>query len=329
MDKKRYIWVDNVKVIAIILIAIGHLLQSFVKSGLIAETSLYTGFNNAIYMFHVPLFFICSGFLYQRLTKSQDLKAYGKNLLKKLIALGIPYCIFVTISYVLKEFFESSVNTQNSSFLNTFFVDLPAPYWFLYALFLLFLVSPILKNKIDATIRLIIAFGLNILVNYANFGFMPAFIKTICVNICLYLFWFVLGMAIAFFESDKKFNAIYFVLFIIFVLDLVLKLKTLPVFLTFFACFGIINLIGAIYKNREQTKVFGFVAKYTMPIFLMHTIFAAGTRAILFKIGVDNVIIHLICGLIASFLMPIIAAMIMEKIKLDFVYNPTKYIKIK
>lgn len=92
--KKREIWVDNVKVLAISLVVFGHLMQSFRLSGIIADSSAVGGFLDIIYLFHVPLFFICSGFLYQHLTKKQGAKEYGKNILKKLWHSAFPTLFF-------------------------------------------------------------------------------------------------------------------------------------------------------------------------------------------------------------------------------------------
>lgn len=61
-----------------------------------------------------------------------------------------------------------------------------------------------------------------------------------------------------------------------------------------------------------------------MPIFLMHTIFAAGTRVVLVKMNISNVFIHISLGLCVSFIGPIISAIIMHKSKyLEFFINPS------
>lgn len=62
-----------------------------------------------------------------------------------------------------------------------------------------------------------------------------------------------------------------------------------------------------------------------MPIFLMHTIFAAGIRSVLFKLGITNSAIHIVLGLIITFIGPIIATVLMEKLHLDFLLYPLKY----
>jgi hypothetical protein len=66
-----------------------------------------------------------------------------------------------------------------------------------------------------------------------------------------------------------------------------------------------------------------------MPIFMMHTLFAALFRVVLFKIGIQNIVIHVLLGIAVSFAGPIISAWIMRKSKwLEFCLYPGKFIKI-
>ena len=84
--RTREKWVDDVKVIACILVVLGHFLasvQSYAPGGV-----LYEWFHKTIYYFHVPLFFICSGYLYQKYSQIDDIKSYLKNISKKALALG-------------------------------------------------------------------------------------------------------------------------------------------------------------------------------------------------------------------------------------------------
>ena len=78
----------------------------------------------------------------------------------------------------------------------------------------------------------------------------------------------------------------------------------------------------------EFGKCMDFLAKYTMPIFLMHTLFAAPLRSILMKVGIENAVIHVVLGLGISFVRPIIAAWIMKKTKwMEFFLYPNKLIR--
>ena len=65
-----------------------------------------------------------------------------------------------------------------------------------------------------------------------------------------------------------------------------------------------------------------------MPVYLMHTIFAAGLRSVLLKIGITNGAVHIVLGIAVSFIGPIVAIEIMKRLKLDIFVYPAKYIKI-
>lgn len=337
MEKReRLVWVDNVKAVAIVLVALGHLLQGLVKSGIMGVSIGFQAFNQIIYCFHVPLFFICSGFLYQHLTEKQNLADFGKGILKRLIAYGVPYFVFSLITYIIKIIFSSNINSaQDEGLLNALFINPMAPYWFLYTLFFLFLISPIIKSKLDATIRIAVGIILYMLSAFSLLSFLPKGMFSAVNSVCYYLIWFVLGMAISYFDFDKKFKKWFILAFFLFLglkLYAIFKMAEIGGFsfvLTFLACFGILGFVGDIYKNNKQTPILGVLSRYTMPIFLMHTIFAGGFRSVLLKIGITSLPVHLIAGLAASFVLPILAGWIMEKIKLDILYRPTKYIKIK
>ena len=89
------------------------------------------------------------------------------------------------------------------------------------------------------------------------------------------------------------------------------------------ACTAVILLV--VTYEEKSGKAMGFLAKYTMPIFLMHTLFAAPLRSVLLKIGVTNAAIHVVLGLGISFAGPIVAAWIMKKTKwLEFFLYPNK-----
>lgn len=96
------------------------------------------------------------------------------------------------------------------------------------------------------------------------------------------------------------------------------------------ACASIVMLMIRIYKDRKQMAFFGVLAKYTMPIFVMHTLFAAPLRVVLLKIGISNAAVHVVLGILISFIGPMITAWIMKKSKwLEFFLYPGKFMKIK
>ena len=155
--KTREKWVDDIKVIACILVVLGHFFQSMTKASIMPENDLYKWFNTTIYYFHVPLFFICSGYLYQKYSKVNRVGRWRRNVAKKMLALGVPYATFTTATWVLKKVFSSSVNDQIGGLGDTLFLHPTAPYWYLYALFFIFLVTPTFNSVKVAATGLVVA----------------------------------------------------------------------------------------------------------------------------------------------------------------------------
>ena len=157
--RTREKWVDDVKVIACILVVLGHFFQSMTKANILPANDLYKWFNTTIYYFHVPLFFICSGYLYQKYSKVNDFTSWKKNVTKKALALGVPYVTFTTATWVLKTVFSDSVNKQADSLLGTLVLNPSAPYWYLYALFFIFLITPTFTSLKVTVAGLLVATG--------------------------------------------------------------------------------------------------------------------------------------------------------------------------
>lgn len=162
--KTREKWVDDVKVIACILVVLGHFFQSMTKANILPENDLYEWFETTIYYFHVPLFFICSGYLYQKYSKVNNVGGWCKNVAKKALALGVPYLTFSTATWLLKTVFADSVNKQADSLFSTLIVNPSAPYWYLYALFFIFLVTPTFSSVKVAVVGLIVALAAKVLI---------------------------------------------------------------------------------------------------------------------------------------------------------------------
>lgn len=155
--RRREKWVDDVKVIACILVVLGHFFQSMTRANILPENDLYKWFNTTIYYFHVPLFFICSGYLYQKYSKVNSVGSWCKNVTKRALALGVPYMTFTTATWVLKKAFSSSVNIQIGGLGDTLLFHPASPYWYLYALFFIFFLTPTFKSVKIAVGGLILA----------------------------------------------------------------------------------------------------------------------------------------------------------------------------
>jgi len=326
--RTREKWVDDVKVIACILVVLGHFFQSMTKANILPASDLYQWFNTTIYYFHVPLFFICSGYLYQKYSKVNNVGSWCKNVSKKALALGVPYTTFTTATWVLKKAFSSSVNDQIGGLGDTLFLHPTAPYWYLYALFFIFLVTPTFISLKAAVVGLIVALAAKVLILTWG-GYSVYAVSTVLSN----EIWFVLGMSICVFDVQLKgkrahgmIGGFLFMMLSVTVYMMGIRNDAVSFAMGLLACVAVILMV-ADYENKFG-KYIDFLAKYTMPIFLMHTLFAAPTRSVLLKMGVKNAVVHVVLGVSISFAGPILAAWIMKKTKwLEFFVYPNKFIK--
>ena len=326
--RTREKWVDDVKVIACILVVLGHFFQSMTKANILPENDLYGWFNTTIYYFHVPLFFICSGYLYQKYSKVNSVGSWYRNVAKKALALGVPYVTFTTTTWVLKKVFSSSVNDQIGGLGDTLFLHPTAPYWYLYALFFIFLVTPTFSSVKVATVGIIVALAAKVLI-LTGMGYSVYAVSTVLSN----EIWFVLGMSICAFNvqlKDRKVQGTICGLLFIILSNLVYTAEIGSAAISFamglLACAAVIMMVAGF--EEKFGRGMKLLAKYTMPIFLMHTLFAAPLRSVLMKVGIENAVIHVVLGLGISFSGPIMAAWIMKKTKwLEFFLYPNKIIK--
>ena len=326
--KTREKWVDDVKVIACILVVLGHFFQSMTKANILSENDLYEWFNTTIYYFHVPLFFICSGYLYQKYSKVNSVGSWYRNIAKKVLALGVPYATFTTATWVLKKMFSSSVNDQIGGLGDILLLHPTAPYWYLYALFFIFLVTPTFSSVKAAAVGLVVAIVVKGLILTGG-GYSVYAVSTVLSN----EIWFVLGMSICVFDVQLKGRKVQgticgllFMILSIAVYTAEISGSAISFAMGLLACVTVILIVAGF--EEKFGRGMDFLAKYTMPIFLLHTLFAAPLRSILMKIGIENAVIHVVLGLVISFAGPIIAAWIMKKTKwLEFFLYPNKFIR--
>lgn len=246
---------------------------------------------------------------------------------KKALALGVPYLTFSTATWILKTMFSGSVNDQIGGLGDTLLLHPTAPYWYLYALFFIFLVTPTFSTAKKASIGLIAAVAVKVYILTGEGTGIYA-VSTVLAN----EIWFVLGMSICVFDvqirGKKLQGTVISLLFLglsvaVYMADI--QNSTVSFVLGLMACAAVLLLVAS-FEERFR-KAMKFLAKYTMPIFLMHTLFAALFRSVLLKIGVTNTVIHVVLGLGISFAGPIIAAWIVEKTKwLEFFLYPNKFL---
>ena len=222
--------------------------------------------------------------------------------------------------------FSSSVNDQIGGLGDTLLLHPTAPYWYLYALFFIFLVTPTFSSVKAAAV--IVALAVKVLILTGG-GYSVYAVSTVLSN----EIWFVLGMSICAFNVQLKGRkvqgmicGVLFIILSIMVYTAEISSSAVYFVMGVLACVAVIMMVAGFEEKFDRGME--FIAKYTMPIFLMHTLFAAPLRSVLIKIGIESAVIHVVLGLVISFAGPIIVAWIMKKSKwLEFFLYPNKFIR--
>lgn len=234
----RIKYFDIAKGIAIICVIIGHT----VSTGLI---------NKGIYSFHMPLFFLISGYF---LKKNISVK-FIKRKIKQLIIPYIFTCVFVMmlsfIKYTIKENFYSGIIITLKLLYASFYcsgMDYNTPFvivqigaiWFLPALFLSLIMTNFLINKKYGIIMILA--GAFIGYETSKIIWLPFSIQSALVaNIFVYLGWYFKNYTVF-----EKYNKKYMIILAILIWGVCIFFAGKLDMVNNFYESGIINILGAI-----------------------------------------------------------------------------------
>ena len=322
---KRNILVDQLKGYACFLVLFGHVIRGIRTAG-IAIPAFFWGMESFMWSFHVALFLFLSGVVYKETGQWRSKQTKGKFLLHKLLNLGVPYVVFSAV-YIGMNCFVGGVNTQFSLRDLLYIWKTPvAQYWYLYALFFLFCVwtglSGLLKNwqitllvtllgyllpllgiglgSFDVVFYSALAFGVGTFVDFSRLTKLPVIAK--CAVVLSHIAAGVLLILAGKIEA--------------------LGFKECMVL---FGIYASIQLISLAKNCKRITRFLLFINQYSLQIYLLHTIFTAGSRIVLQRLHITQWWIHVVVGTACGLVFSVLAAMIAERIKvLNIVFFPTK-----
>ena len=125
-ENNRIVWVDALKGWLIILVVLGHAIQSVMPEGCFSNHVW-----NYIYSFHMPAFMAVSGWLAFRRKSSTSASDYAKVCVRRARQLLVPFVIWTIISVLLNK--HGAINAMVNSII---YPD--RSFWFLWVLFWIF-----------------------------------------------------------------------------------------------------------------------------------------------------------------------------------------------
>jgi fucose 4-O-acetylase-like acetyltransferase len=316
-EKQRLIWIDIAKSLAIILVVLGHVWRGLEEGALINDSNTFMTLDHAIYYFHMPVFFMISGYLFA-MTYA---RSWGSTLKKQLIFIIWPYILWSAVIVTMKVVLSSSVNSESSfSQLLSIHYQPVSIFWFLYALLVFQVVTKIMPNKLA-------------LLGLASAGVIAHYLYPvegfdIINSITQFFIFFVLGFCFfksswqEYIQSPSKvvilsgtivFAAVQYLFFLegvslsspwafLAAVTLSLSFFTICIFLSGFRLF--------------QSSIFKYIGSATLAIYVSHVIFTAGARIVLSKLGVDDLTVHVIAGTALGVIAPLLMYEISQRLRL-------------
>lgn len=315
---ERVEWVDCAKGIGMVLIVAGHVLRGLVSADIVPHDKTAELMDSVLYSFHVPLFFLLSGLFF--------LKPQGAIVFirKKAMVIIYPFIIWVIIQGVI-EYCASSATNAHADVL-TIIQGLVVPrsqFWFLPVLLWMNILTVSISRLSNWKPVLL---GVAIIAAYISSS------SKLGPNLIFFCIGATMGIS-----GISKFSKIPFLILlpIGFILATILKYSASP--LDYASTSLLLGVVGSLaivsismHLPAALSRLFEYIGKRSLVIFLAHIIFASGSRIVLkTAFGITNPIMHVITGTLIGVIAPLILERISAARKWDwlFAYKVPNYNK--
>lgn len=147
----RITWIDTMKGVAMIAVVLGHVVQGYLVAGMFPEErTILQALFDFIYAWHMPLFFMASGYLYEMTWHERPCNIFAR-IREKFFDMFILYILFSLLFWGTKYLAASRVQMNHIitiEELSHIFVQPLSYLWFLYVLIILFIAVPLLARYI-------------------------------------------------------------------------------------------------------------------------------------------------------------------------------------
>jgi len=308
-DRQRILWIDIARGIGILLVVFGHSWRGLHSAGILHDDHLFVAVDRAIYLFHMPLFFFISGYLYYGMKNKKNML---KNIRRNVYTLIYPLFVWSYFQYGIKYAAGDIVN--NPVNLNDF-IYAPFPpkdmFWFLWALFLIYTITHLLAKISNNNGLLLLA--VSAFTIFAPKSLYAAYIPGTFGPAIQNLPYFALGVLLA---GVGRLNvqprmAIFAVAAfagteLLFAHFPVTAARTAAATVCILAV-AVLSQVIAQYRRVDAVAAWlAILGVHSMSIYLAHVIFSSSLRIGLHLSGIQSVMLHLLLGTMAGVVGPLI-----------------------
>jgi fucose 4-O-acetylase-like acetyltransferase len=296
---ERQIEIDTVRGLACLLLVLYHVIGE-PGTGLTIVSGPLRDINDFLAYVRMPLFTFLSGYVYAWRPFQSDAKSFIAGKARRLL---IPLLVVGTTFAVIQSLVPGTNDSVDNWFL--LHIDPYAHFWFLEALFLIFLLIVLLEWQGLLATPARVAFAL------VAAGFCYLYVGGVhwlSIAGAIYLLpYFLAGLACSRFSLTGRSRLPLFAIFWVASAALLLwesrdalaSERSLSALL-----FGLASCV-TLLSARIKLRVLAYIGLYSYAIYLFHAFFTAAARIALFSIGIKNIAVLLLVGCAAGVFGPL------------------------
>lgn len=314
---ERTLWIDSLKGVAILCVVLGHVALGYRGIPMYPEYSwLMTAIGDAVYAFHMPLFFVLSGYMYCKAYVCDDETIDSQRLKRQALNLAVIYAVYSIVYGSFKILFGGYVNVEVTvTDLLMIWAKTIDPYWYLYVLVMFygaFFPKTVRNAAPGALFAVLLAVSIPIrsgLVSLTSWFQIDRF--------CNFAVFFYAGYLCArrpsLFQGPRNpLIAVCTILSAAGICGFVLGRapEYIPVFSTLFPLAFCLTLFWAFSRCKAlgENPLLCLCGRYSLEIYVLHNFLTAGLRPVFILLHIDNVAAGIFLNLVISTALPLLFA---------------------
>lgn len=313
---KRFHWIDYAKAIGILLVVFGYVIIGMRFSAFTQFPPWMQTAEFYIYTFHMPLFFLLSGYVFP-ISKDKD---FGRFLGSSLVNLFLPYLIWNVVFALLKNMSAGSVHVAVPlSDIPKVILHPIQHFWFLPYLFLIrFLYW--FAERIDGARGLsVLAAGFSAwYLIYWALGIQDVVDPRFYMGLALFGLGTLLERRAEVLAALRRVGALAACALAWVALATICYLYGVGLFVPLAALAGVAAVVSLALllppPAAPWSRALAFLGEASLGIYITHGIFIALTRTLLLKVHVTAISMHILLGTVAAVICPIILVIVANKL---------------
>lgn len=307
LGPSRLAWPDYAKGIAILLVVLCHTAEGFFTAIDQPRPPFWHDFIEISYAFMVPVFFVVAGWFSERSFRTRKTGAQVRQVISGIL---YPYVLWTILQTALMIVTKAGNRVVHWSDLPAFLLLGAMQFWFLRALVLAYGLDLVLRHwGVSSAVRLGVSLVLLVVFSFPGLAAYPG-----VALLATHYFYFVAGafcldcgVAISGRRSIQvaAVGSLALLLLLHFA-----GARCTTIWRPLTALAGIVACISvsALLPNNQWLLVLRLIGRYSLAIYCLHVIVAAGLRIVLLRMSVQNPDLQIALGFGAAVLVPLALA---------------------